>query len=80
LLGLWIAGAVITLGLLSFNLPLVQQGHAALPYLMASIGYPGLFLITLLFVWRFLSSLEARTHVNTETSLAAATVAPSGAG
>jgi nitric oxide reductase subunit B len=47
---------------------------------MASIGYPGLFLITLLFVWRFLSSLEARTHIHAATSLAAATVAPSGAG
>lgn len=80
LLGLWVAGAVITLGLLSFNLPFVQQGHAALPYLMASIGYPGLFLVTLLFVWRFLSSLEARTHVDAGLPLAVAAVAPSGGG
>ena len=60
LLGMWIFGAIITLGLLSFNLPRVQAGDPTLPYLMAGIGYPGLLLVTLLFVWRFLSSLEAR--------------------
>lgn len=60
LLGMWIFGAVITFGLLSFNLPRVQAGDPTLPYLMAGIGYPGLLLVTLLFVWRFLSSLEAR--------------------
>lgn len=60
LLAMWIFGAVITLGLLSFNLERVQAGDATLPYLMAGVGYPGLLLVTLLFVWRFLSSIEAR--------------------
>ncbi|KKN86107.1 hypothetical protein LCGC14_0271440 [marine sediment metagenome] len=60
LLGMWVFGAVITLGLLSFNLSSVRDGSPFFPYLMAGIGYPGLFLVTLLFVWRFLSSLAAR--------------------
>lgn len=60
LMGMWIFGAIITLGLLSFNLHSVQAGDPTLPYLLAGIGYPGLLLITLLFVWRFLSSLNAR--------------------
>lgn len=60
LLGMWIFGALITFGLLSFNLPSVQAGNPTLPYTLAWIGYPGLLLITLLFVWRFLASLEAR--------------------
>jgi nitric oxide reductase subunit B len=42
---------------------------------MASIGYPGLLLVTLLFVWRFLSSLEARSRIETD-SVAAAIPAP----
>ncbi len=62
LMGMWIFGAVITLGLLSFNLPTVQAGDPTLPYLLAGLGYPGLLLITLLFVWRFLRSLDARQH------------------
>jgi nitric oxide reductase subunit B len=33
------------------------------PYTLASIGYPGLLLVTLFFVWRFLASLEARGRV-----------------
>ncbi len=64
LLAMWFFGAIITLGLLSFNLDTVQQGDALLPYVMGSIGYPGLLLVTLLFVWRFLHSLEARRAVS----------------
>ena len=60
LMGMWIFGAVITFGLLSFNLPTVRAGNPTLPYILAWIGYPGLLLITLLFVWRFLASLDAR--------------------
>src|SRR5690606_16472137 len=33
-----------------------------LPYLLAATGYPGLLLVTLLFVWRFLASLESRAR------------------
>lgn len=60
LLAMWIFGAVITFGLLSFNLDSVKAGDPTLPYLLAWIGYPGLLLVTLLFVRRFLASLEAR--------------------
>ncbi len=60
LMGMWIFGAIITLGLLSFNLEAVAKGDPTIPYVLAGIGYPGLLLITLLFVWRFLASLEAR--------------------
>ncbi|GIK33718.1 MAG: hypothetical protein AMXMBFR45_23830 [Gammaproteobacteria bacterium] len=60
LLAMWVFGAVITLGLLSFNLRTVQDGSMLFPYLMAGIGYPGLLLTTLLFVARFLRSLAAR--------------------
>ncbi len=62
LLAMWVFGAVITLGLLSFNMRVVQEGSALFPYLMASIGYPGLLLVTLFFVRRFLRSLEARSE------------------
>ena len=61
LMTMWIFGAIITLGLLSFNLPRVRvEGDPTLPYLLAGVGYPGLLLVTLLFVWRFLASMEAR--------------------
>lgn len=60
LLSMWFFGALITFGLLSFNLASVQAGDPTLPYLLASTGYPGLLLVTLLFVWRFLASMEAR--------------------
>lgn len=63
LLAMWVFGAIITLGLLSFNLDTVRQGNATFPYLMAGVGYPGLLSVTLLFVWRFLSSLAARSRV-----------------
>ncbi len=62
LLMMWVFGAIITLGLLSYNLPRVRvDGDPTLPYLLAGVGYPGLLLVTLLFVWRFLASMEART-------------------
>ena len=79
LLAMWVFGGIITLGLLSFNLPSVQQGNALFPYLMAGIGYPGLLLTTLLFVRRFLRSLEARRHVPA-APLVVAAVSPAGAG
>ncbi len=60
LLAMWVFGAIITLGLLSFNLRTVQEGSMLFPYLMAGIGYPGLLLTTLFFVARFLRSLAAR--------------------
>ncbi|MCC7058846.1 MAG: cbb3-type cytochrome c oxidase subunit I, partial [Burkholderiaceae bacterium] len=41
LLMMWIFGAIITLGLLSFNLHTVRMGDPHLPYIMAGIGYPG---------------------------------------
>lgn len=62
LLAMWFFGAVITFGLLSFNLASVQAGDPTLPYLLAAIGYPGLLLVTLLFVWRFLASMGARAQ------------------
>jgi len=72
LLAMWIFGAIITLGLLSFNLPTVRAGDSNLPHILAGIGYPGLLAVTLLFVWRFLASLEARTGVDEEAAAAAA--------
>jgi nitric oxide reductase subunit B len=60
LMGMWIFGVIITLGLLSFNLDVVRMGDPHLPYTMAGVGYPGLLIVTLLFVSRFLTSLEAR--------------------
>jgi nitric oxide reductase subunit B len=72
LLTMWIFGAIITLGLYSFNLPVVQEGARLFPYLMAGVGYPGLLLTTLLFIARFLRSLEARNHVVVEGSSSAA--------
>ena len=60
LMSMWIFGAIITLGLLSFNLNVVRMGDPHLPYMMAGVGYPGLLIVTLLFVSRFLTSLEAR--------------------
>lgn len=76
LLALWVFGAVITLGLLSFNLPAVQAGNATLPYLLASIGYPGLLLVTLLFVWRFTASLGTRVYEPNSTDTAPPPLVP----
>lgn len=72
LLAMWVFGGIITLGLLSFNLATVQQGSAIFPYMMAGVGYPGLLLVTLFFVWRFLGSLEARNRVSLPSALAVA--------
>jgi nitric oxide reductase subunit B len=64
LMMMWIFGAIITLGLLSFNLSRVRvEGDPTLPYLLAGVGYPGLLLVTLLFVWRFLASMESRAAI-----------------
>lgn len=61
LAGMWLFGGIITLGLLSFNLQSVRvDGDPALPYLLGWVGYVGLLLVTVLFVWRFLASLEGR--------------------
>ena len=73
LTGMWVFGAIITLGLLSFNLPRVRvDGDPTLPYLLAGVGYPGLLLVTLLFVWRFLASMEARAAVGEPVPMAVA--------
>ncbi|MCB1568156.1 MAG: cbb3-type cytochrome c oxidase subunit I [Xanthomonadales bacterium] len=59
---MWIFGFLITFGLLAYGLPQVREhGDPSLPYAMAFIGYPGLFLVSCLFVWRFLAAAEART-------------------
>lgn len=63
LLAMWAFGAIITLGLLSFNLSGVRDGSPMFPYLMAAIGYPGLFLVTLMFIRRFLGSLDTLSAV-----------------
>jgi nitric oxide reductase subunit B len=77
LLAMWVFGGIITLGLLSFNLEAVREGSAIFPYTMASIGYPGLLLVTLFFVWRFLSSLEARGRISVAGAPAALPALPS---
>ncbi|MHB1271771.1 MAG: cbb3-type cytochrome c oxidase subunit I [Rhodanobacter sp.] len=69
LLMMWVFGAIVTLGLLSFNLPRVRvDGDPTLPYLLAGVGYTGLLLVTLLYVWRFLASMEARAAVVEDSS------------
>ncbi len=76
LMGMWLFGGIITLGLLAFNLPRVRlEGDPTLPYLLAWVGYSGLLAVTLLFVWRFLASLEGRVA----TSRAGAQGLPEGA-
>ncbi|HET8941509.1 MAG TPA: cbb3-type cytochrome c oxidase subunit I, partial [Rudaea sp.] len=70
LLMMWVFGVIITLGLLSFNLPRVRvDGDPTLPYLLAGVGYTGLLLVTLLYAWRFLASMEARASVPTVSPL-----------
>ncbi len=78
MLAMWVFGGIITLGLLSFNLDTVRQGDAIFPYMMAGVGYPGLLLVTLFFVWRFLSSLEERSRTSLPP-LVAAVPSPAGA-
>src|SRR5699024_6986253 len=61
LLFMWLFGAIITFCLLSFNLPVVRvDGDPTLPYVLSGVGYPGLLLVTIGFVWRFIASLGAR--------------------
>ncbi len=60
LAGMWLFGAFITLGLLSFNLETVALGDPTIPYTLAGLGYSGLLLVTLCFIWRFQAALEAR--------------------
>ncbi|MBL0142493.1 MAG: cbb3-type cytochrome c oxidase subunit I [Betaproteobacteria bacterium] len=72
LMVMWVFGAIVTFGLLSFNLPRVRvDGDPTLPYLLAGVGYPGLLLVTLGFVWRFLASMEARASVADDSPAAA---------
>ncbi len=78
LLGMWFFGAVITLGLLSFNLDSVARGNPTVPYIMAWTGYPGLLLVTLLFVWRFLASLAARSSTASDAQAPLAVAAAAG--
>ncbi len=69
LMAMWVFGMIITFSLLSFNLPIVRTGgDPTLPYLLAGVGYPGLLLVTLGFVWRFLASLQARTAVTEDVA------------
>jgi nitric oxide reductase subunit B len=76
LLSMWVFGGIITLGLLSFNLQTVREGSPVFPYTMAGVGYTGLLLVTLLFIWRFLSSLDARRYVASPSRPAIAQGAP----
>lgn len=66
LLMMWVFGFIITLGLFSFNLERVQLGDPTVPYVAAAIGYPGLFLATTLFVWRFIASITVRSAISTD--------------
>ena len=75
LLGMWLFGVLITFGLLSFNLDRVRVlGDPTFPYLFSGLGYSGLLLVTLAFVWRFLASLEARAASAPATPIEAPTV------
>jgi nitric oxide reductase subunit B len=67
----WFFGAIVTLGLLSFNLHTVRMGDPTIPYTLASIGYPGLLGTTLAFAVRFLRAFEAQ-----QASLVRAPVEP----
>lgn len=67
LLMMWVFGFIITMGILSFNLTRVRvEGDPSVPYFMAAVGYTGLLLVTTLFVWRFLASMEARISTSNE--------------
>jgi nitric oxide reductase subunit B len=69
LLFMWIFGMIITFSLLSFGLPSVRvEGNPMLPYLLAGLGYPGLFAVTLGFIIRFLASMGARLRSTTPVS------------
>jgi nitric oxide reductase subunit B len=60
---MWVFGAIVMLGLRSFNLPGIRvDGSPTLPYLLAGIGYPGLLLVTLAFCLA-LPCLDGSTQV-----------------
>lgn len=59
---MWLFGGIITLGLLSFNFDAVRAGDPTLPYVLAGIGYGGLWAVTIAFVARFHLSISARRH------------------
>ncbi len=62
--GLWFFGLVITAGVFSFNLESVRAGDPTIPYiLMLFIGYPGLFILTIVFASRFLNAFEQRQQL-----------------
>lgn len=67
LIGMWFFGALITLGLLSFNLEAVAKGDPTIPYILGGLGYPGLLLVTLFFIWRFQASLTARSGLKSNS-------------
>ena len=80
LMALWIFGLMITFSLLSFNLARVRvDGDPTLPYLLAGVGYPGLMLTTVGFVWRFLASMGARLEVPDELVVTSAESSPASA-
>jgi len=69
---MWLFGGIITFGLLSFNFDVVRAGDPTLPYVLAGIGYTGLWAVTIAFVARFHLSLAARRHWSTEAAEAGA--------
>ncbi|HSN13950.1 MAG TPA: DUF2249 domain-containing protein, partial [Anaeromyxobacteraceae bacterium] len=66
----WLFGALVTLGLLSFNLHTVRMGDPTIPYTLATIGYPGLLVTTVAFAVRFLRAFEARQAALSRLSFA----------
>ncbi len=60
LIGLWVFGFIITAGLFTFGMKSVRLGDPVIPYILAFIGYGGLFLTTIIFAMRFLKSFEVR--------------------
>ena len=57
---LWLAGLLVTGGLLSYNLPSVALGDPTLPYVLAGVGYPALVLATIAFALRFLRAFDGQ--------------------
>lgn len=60
ILVLWFMGLVITGGLFTFGLAGVREGDPTIPYILSAIGYGGLFILTIVFAYRFLRAFEAR--------------------
>lgn len=63
LLIIWFMGLVITAGLFAFGMDSVRQGDPTIPYILAAIGYTGLFVLTILFAIRFLKGFESRQNL-----------------